>query len=658
MGQGLAPALSYTSLATESSAEMEDEDMATTRYNEIDTKISLNLSTRVKTKEDTVKFEMDVKRFKTTLWKNYQQSFNTPPSSTDTLDLVDHMLDCYGLEACLQITQTILGEMGRSREISFLQALCIRNEVRQSLCETLKRKYGGECEDLAIQEEKRQFDEVFTDLFISSTYDNGPNIEHEVMNIEKLDSNQTAGMHISTKDIFSAERLQHSNIRLILLTGVAGSGKSTAVRKLILDWIEEQSQQHNSFLFPLPFRELKQFEGSNISLLQIIRTLYPETIKLRNEDFRCDDCPIMFVFDGLDDYSGKLDFENTELLCDHTEQTTLNTIVVNILRGRLLYRGLFLVTLRSQVKRCIPWDTPYDEIEMRGFDDPEKDKYFKRIFKDPAQADRVIAYVRSSKTLSIMCHLPLFCSLVANECRRIFREQGTQAELPRGITYMYTKLMLALIRQQRAFRAPDRSPDEERDFLMKLGKLAFSMLEKGHFKITKSNWKDTGISDEEAVINSGLCTQYLTKPFVLFHEKVLSFIHPTMQEYLAALYAFLSFVNQGKNIFEQQLKNKLKGMFKGQKPMELYKSAVDRSLLCEDGKLDIFLRFLFGMSLQTNLDILQPLCTLSTKWPTVTEDAAALIRKKIRENQYSCRNLNLQHCLEELGVCVSEAVSS
>ncbi|XP_071316669.1 NLR family CARD domain-containing protein 3 [Trachinotus anak] len=706
VGRGPSPAMSYMSLTTSgSSVEMDDEDGSFTRVElqrtdsysscySFDSDDCEKRTPKVKSKDETVSepsdtpelvqprnesrhpsltvsftfkaisntlgrlSEGDVMRFKTMLWRRYPQSFSTPPQGMDKVDLVDRLLECYSLEVSLQITKAVLEEIGHKRLVNYLQSLCIRNEVRHDLCETLKRKYGEVCEDLPMQEEKRQFDDVFTNLFISSTCDNGPNIEHEVMKIEKLDSNREAGSSVSTKEIFSTERLVHSNIRLILLTGVAGSGKSMAIRRLVLDWIEEQSQQHSSFLFPLPFRELKQFEGSRISLLEIIQTLYPETKKLRDEDYKCEDCPIMFVFDGLDEYSGKLDFENTELLGDLTDLTTLNIIVVNLLRGRLLYRGLFLVTTRSQVRRAIPWDTHYDEIEVRGFCDPEKDEFFKRRFKDPDQVARVIAYINSSKTLRIMCHLPLFCSLVADECLRIFSEQGTQAELPRSITYMYTKLVLALIRQHRAFRAPDRNPEEERDFLMKLGKLAFNMLENGQFKITRSDWKDTGISDEEAVINSGLCTQYVTKPFVLFHEKVFSFIHPTVQEYLAALYAFLSFTNQGKNIFEQQLRGKFKGMFKGHKAMELYKSAVDRSLLCEDGKLDIFLRFLFGLSLPTNLELLQPFCTSPLKWPSLIEDAAALIRKRTRENQSPGRNDNLQRCLEELGVLASGAVSS
>lgn len=526
--------------------------------------------------------------------------------------------------------------------------------MRYELCETLRRKYSKVCDNSAMGEEEKPLDDLFTRLYISTTSNNGPNIEHEVLTIGKLDSNQEPGKLLATEDIFSAERLKESYTKLLLIIGVAGSGKSELVRRLILDWIEGRSHQHVTFLFPLPFRELKQFEGSEISLLEIIQTLYPAAKKLRDEDYECQECQMMFVFDGLDEYSETVDFENTKLLTDHTEPASLNTIVVNLLRDRLLYRGLFVVTSRPQVQRYVPWDLVYDEIEVRGFRETEKDEYFRSRFQDPDQANRVIANINSVQTLRIMCHLPLFCSLLADEYECIFRKEGPNAEMPRRITGMYTKLLLVLTRQNRQFRASDHCQSKEIDFLMNLGQLAFNMLEQGNYKITKSDWKKVGIDEVEAVINSGLCTQYITRPFVLCQEKVLSFIHPTMQEYLAALYAFLSFCNKERNIFEQQSRKKLKGLIKVHKAMEVYKSAVDISLQREDRKLDIFLRFLFGMAARDNLELLQPFCT-SSIGSTFTEGAATLIRKKITENRNPCRNSILQHCLEELGVCTSEA---
>lgn len=511
------------------------------------------------------------------------------------------------------------------------------------------------CEDSSQQEQKRPFDDVFADLHITSTCNNGPNIEHEVLQIEKLDSNRDAGRRLSTKDIWSSESAEQVTRRLVVLIGAAGSGKSMAVRRLILDWVERRAHQHVSFLFPVPFRELKQFEDSEVSLLHIVQTLYPETRKLRDKDYR--DCKMMFVFDGLDEYSKDLDFQNTKLLSDYAEPADLNVLVVNLLRERLHYSSLVLVTSRPQVKAYVPWDTIYDEMELRGFCDPGKEEYFRKRFPQPDQAARVIAHIDSVRTLRVMCHLPLFCSLVANEYERLFREQGTRAELPRSLTCIYTKLLLTLARQRRRFRAPDRSPNDQKGFLVSLGELAFRMLERGRFAISKSDWREAGLSETEAVINSGLCTQYVTKPFVLEQENVLSFIHPTVQEYLAALYAYLSFTDLEKNVFKNQAKHKLKGLIKGRGVMELYMCAVDRSLLYEDGRLDLFLRFLFGMATDANLELLRPCCASSATPASFVKDAAALLGKKIRETSRSDRKSNLQRCLEELGVPATQAAS-
>nr|XP_043898008.1 protein NLRC3 isoform X2 [Solea senegalensis] len=591
--------------------------------------------------------ERALTKFKTMLCTRCPRSFHADVQYMDMVNLVDRLLECHSL-ASLNVTVTILEEIGEKKMAADIRNVCVRNEVRYDLSETLKREYGEMCVNMDGREERRPFDDIYANLYISSTCDNGPNIEHEVMTIEKLDSNQEPGKPLSTEDIFTTKTIEWSSKKLMLMTGVAGSGKSMAVRRLILDWAKGQSHHDVSFIFPLSLKELKQFEGSTISLLEIIQTLYPEAKKLRNGDFRCEDCKIMFILDGIDEYNEVLDFYNTTLLSDPTSPATLNIIVVNLLRGRLVHHGLLLVTSRPQVRSCIPWDTHYDEMEVRGFCDPYKDEYFNRRFKDPDQAAQVLAYINSVTTLRIMCHLPLFCSLIADEYDCVFRKQGTRTELPRSITYMYTKLMLELAQRR---RGPECSSDKKRDLLMNLGKMALEMLEQHKFKVAMYDWKNTEM-EEEAVNNSGLCMEYLTKPLILFDEKMLSFIHPTVQEYMAALYAFLSFTNEGKNIFEEQLKGKgkFRGIFKVPKVTDLYKAAVDRSLSCADGKLDIFLRFLCGMACRTNLELLQPFLTSSAHQSSVVEDVAALIRKRMREKRFPGRNDNLQRCLAELGV--------
>lgn len=612
------------------------------------------------------------------LWTYYPQHFSSS-HSMDQVDLVDRLLECFSLELSVQITKTILAKMNKKKEVDRLRDMCTRSKyicslnvllltttfilsilcrtlhntflflsdvVRYELSQTLREKYGEICEGFCMTEQKMPFDDVYTDLHMLSVGNNGPNIEHEIVAIEKPKSRQKQGEKITSADILPSKSVEESYIKLMLLTGVAGSGKSMLVRRIVLDWVEERSHKDLSFVFPVSFRELKQFESSKLSVVDLIHRLYPETKKLNDEDFKCYDCQMMFIFDGLDEYNGNIDFSSVEIHSDPQEPATLNAIVVNLLRGRLLHRSLLLFTSRPLVKSCIPWDTPYSEVEVQGFCDPEKDEFFRKRFKDPNQAARVIDYVKSSKTLYIMCHLPLFCSLVAGEWQSVFTGKGTQLEPPRSITYMYTKLLLTL-RHLRQFRSPALKPDEEKEFLMKLGSQALTMLEQAKFHVVKTEWPD--INDSEAVVLFGLCTEYVISPVVLYYEKIMGFIHPTMQEYLAALYTFLTLKNQDKNVLDQA-KSKLKGLFKGHKIMELYKGAVERSLQHDDGRMDIFLRFLFGMAHKTNQELLRPFYKSSAKVENLTEDAASLIRKKLKDNLNPNRNSSLQRCLEELGV--------
>lgn len=588
----------------------------------------------------------NLEKFKMVLWQCYPQSFITSQQNMDIVDIVDRMLECYSLQVSLQITKTLLQELEQKKLINFLEDLQIENEVRYDLCKRLKKMYGPR-EDSAAEGERRPLDDVYTNLYIKSVGDNGPNIEHEVMNIQKLETKN--GKDLSIKDIFSTDWMNERSDELILLSGVAGCGKSTAIRKLILDWSEQKTHEHISLLFPLPFKELKRFEDADISFLDIIQTLYPETKKLKQEHYRSSEFKLMYIFDGLEEVTGNIDFEKTMLVFDITEPAKLNVLIVNILRGKLLNYSVCLLTSRPLVDFFIPWDTHHSVFEVLGFQEGDREKYFQKRFIDRGQAARVIAYVKSSITLHIMCHLPLFCSLVADICQSIFNAQGSQAELPRGITYMYTKLFLALIH---GCRKVSQTPNDKQKFIMALGKRAFAMLEKGEYHLPINYHKDDGepVDEHEAVTYSGLCTQFYTKPHLFVDEKIFSFIHPTMQEYVAALYAFLTVINEDKSVFEQEPKARLARMFKGNKKgcMDLYKTALERSLLCEDGKLDIFMRFLFGLSNRSNNELIQQFFTSSVKWMSVTKEAEALIRKKILENQYPSRKKNLELCLEEL----------
>lgn len=581
--------------------------------------------------------------FRGHLWHRYPESFSTSLQSMDIVDIVDRMLECYSLQVCLQITKTVLLQLEQKWLVGFLENIEIQNEVQYEIRERLKKTYGVfECP----RGVERPLDEVYTDLHIVSYNNNGPNVEHEVLSIKKP-GNKTPE-EISIKDIINAEFIVKDLEQMVLLSGVAGSGKSMILRKMIWEW-SNNPPNHVHLMFPLSIKELKQtFGDSDISFLDILHHFYPETKKLKEDVYDSNTFKILYVFEDLEEIIEDINFHNTPFVFKLEKPAKLKVIFASILRNHLLRCGCYVVfASRTLANFHIPFDTKHLKYEVLGFKEKAREEYFKKRFSDKSQASRVIKYVRSSRTLQTMCHLPLFCSLLGDSCQSIFNQQGPEAELQTGITLLYTRLFLALLRDH---RKEGKAKADELTFIMTLGKLAFSMLEKGQYFLCINYPEQMGPLDErEAVTYIGLSTVFYVKPMPFVDEKMFSFLHPTMQEYVAALFALLAFVNEDCNSFEAPKGRRLFPLSKSKKSnVDLFKNALERSLACEDGKMDVFVRFLFGLSSSSNIELIQQFFKDPAKWSSVEEEAEALIRKKIAENQFPARAKNLELCLEEL----------
>lgn len=589
--------------------------------------------------------QINLELFRGHLWHRYPQSFSTSLQSMDIVDIVDRMLECYSLRVSLQITKAVLQQLEQKRLVGHLEDLETQNEVHYKLRERLKKMYDViECPG----GEERPLGEVYTDLHIVSKANNGPNVEHEVMSIKKLNNKKVEDLCVA--DITSEEYLVKHREEMILLRGIAGSGKSMAVRKLIQEWCNEAPERRFKLMFVFPIKELKQaFGDSSISFLDILHHFYPETRRLTKDQLCVTKYPILYIFDGLEEISEDLNLPDEPYVFHIDKPGTLSVIITSILNRVLLRSNFFLFTTRPMPKYQIPYDTSHYTLEVLGFKEKAREEYFRKRFRDPRQADRIIAYINSSRTLQIICHLPLFCSMLSDLCQSIFNKQGPEAELPKGITQMYTRLFLALLLDHHKDR---KVPVDQLQFIMALGKRAFIMLEKGDYYMCIS-YKDEfeALDEYEASAYSGLSTVFLTKTRPFVEDKMFSFIHPTMQEYMAALYVFLTYLNEDKNLFEASKgKRSFKLSLNKKSSIDLLKYALERSLLCEDGKLDIFMRFLCGLTNSSNIELLRRFFKPTVKWTSVAEEAAALIREKLIKKQYPDRSKNLQLCLEELSL--------
>ncbi|XP_063324608.1 NLR family CARD domain-containing protein 3-like [Pelmatolapia mariae] len=245
-----------------------------------------------------------------------------------------------------------------------------------------------------------------------------------------------------------------------------------------------------------------------------------------------------------------------------------------------------------------------------------------------------------------MCHIPVFCWITATVLEDVLetREGG---QLPKTLTEMYIHFLVVQAKVKKvkydggAETDPHWSP-ESRKIIESLGKLAFDQLQKGNLIFYESDLTECGIDIRAAPVYSGVFTQIFKEERGLYQDKVFCFIHLSVQEFLAALHVHLTFINSGLNLLEEN--QTTSWWFKP----SLHQSAVNKALQSPNGHLDLFLRFLLGLSLQTNQTLLRGLLTQTGSSSQTNQEIVQYIKEKFSENLSAEKSINLFHCLNEL----------
>ncbi|XP_062340829.1 NACHT, LRR and PYD domains-containing protein 3-like [Osmerus eperlanus] len=516
----------------------------------------------------------------------------------------------------------------------------------------LKEQFQEVFEGIAKKGNATLLNKIYTDLYITEGESGEINKEHEVRQIEtasrKSAITETA---ITCNNIFKPSAGRHTPIRIVLTKGVAGIGKTVSVQKFITDWAEGLANQEIQFIFPLPFRELNLLVGEEYSLMELLHYFSMEmrTSEISNYN-------VLFVFDGLDECRLPLAFKKNKRCCDVTESTSVDVLLTNLIRGKLLPSALVWITTRPAAANQIPSECVDLVTEVRGFNDPQKDEYIMKRCSDEILAGRIISHIKASRTLYIMCHIPVFSLMCVTVLEHKLRTEKKE-KMPKTLTEMYTQfLVLQTIQKQVKYHGKaetDPHWDEESiKSIQSLGKLAFHQLEKGNLVFYDKDLTECGIDVRDASMYSGVFTQIFREERKVFQEKVFCFVHLSFQEFLAAVFVFLSFVNNKQNLMSEtpsaSSSKKLLALFKEKPEVRFYKSAVDKALQSKNGQLDLFLRFLLGLSMESNQTDLRGLLTQTRSNTQSHEKTVKYIKKNIRKNISPERCMNLFHCLNEL----------
>ncbi|KAK2879103.1 hypothetical protein Q8A67_019894 [Cirrhinus molitorella] len=564
----------------------------------------------------------------------------------------------------------------------------MRQTVKDQHKTSMRNKYERLFEGIKLVENQTLLNRIYTELYIIEGESEEVNEEHEVLQMEK--TTRTQYTSVNCNDIFKPLHEpgceEKDQIKTVLTKGIAGIGKTVSVQKFILDWTEGKANQDIDFMFVLPFRELNLIKDHQYSLHRLLLDFHPELQDLTSETY--EECKVVFIFDGLDESRITPMFTDDENVCDVNESSSVGVLMSNLIRGELLSSALIWITSRPAAANQIPSKYINRVTEIQGFNEHQKEKYFRKSIRDEHEASRVISHIKRSRSLHIMCHIPVFCWISATVLQNLLK-QDHNAEIPQTLTEMYIHFLLTQINmrnQKYEERDPKTLQKTNRDVIVKLAELAFKQLMKGNVMFYEEDLIESGINVTDASVYSGICTEIFKEESVIHQRKVYCFIHLSFQEFLAAFFVFYSHVDNNDESLRLILKeinnwyswqsslshsSSLVGIaptydavapcepssippplsFSPLLPVipplpyqrkmknslyEVLNPIIAKSLQSKNGHLDLFLRFLLGVSLEFNQRLLSDLLTHTVN----SSETIMTIRRYIRDTIKGAEHLS------------------
>ncbi|XP_056887076.1 NLR family CARD domain-containing protein 3-like isoform X10 [Takifugu flavidus] len=500
---------------------------------------------------------------------------------------------------------------------------------------------------------------IYTELYITEGQSEEVDTQHEVRQLERTSKKNLQDTPIKCQDIFKVLSEQQRHIRVVLTNGVAGVGKTFSVQKFSLDWAEGLENQDISLVLPLSWRELNLIRDEQHSLLSLLHVFHPTLQKIRAEDLTV--WKLLFIFDGLDESRFSLGFKKHQVISDVTQVSSVGVLLVNLIQGNLLPSALIWITSRPAAAYQIPPSCVDRITEVRGFTDSQKEEYFRRRFSDEDLSKRIISHIKASRSLHIMCLIPVFCWITAIVLEDMMtRDQ--RGELPKTLTDLYSHFLRVQIKRKKQKYGGKQRPEElteaDKELLLKLGWLAFEHLEKGNIMFYSEDLERCGLDVSEVSVYSGVCTEIFKRESVISQKSVYCFVHLSVQEFLAAVYMFHCYTRKDAAVIYQFLKYSKPIRFSGFAGLlnndpatsldDFLRRALMKSLESENGHLDLFVRFLHGLSLESNQRILGGLLDQMDSHPETIQKVLNYL-KEVNSNKTSPdRSINIFHCLMEM----------
>ncbi|XP_055360605.1 NACHT, LRR and PYD domains-containing protein 12-like [Betta splendens] len=268
-----------------------------------------------------------------------------------------------------------------------------------------------------------------------------------------------------------------------------------------------------------------------------------------------------------------------------------------------------------------------------------------------------MSHIKMSRSLHIMCHIPVFCWITATVLEDLLktREGG---ELPKTLTEMYAEFL-----GFQMDRTKDKyGPEQSSNYIKSLAKLAFKQLLKGNMIFYEEDLKESGINVRGASVCSGVFTEiFKQEQGRKTKDKMFSFVHLSVQEFLAAVHMMLCYTNGKMKRLGEFLKDckHTESILKKTKQLFVYPSTLSslhdvlsrimfKSLQSPSGHLDLFVRFLHGLCLESNQRILGGLLGHTENSPETIQRIIYNLKQIDSDEISPDRSINIFHCLMEM----------
>ncbi|XP_051777863.1 NACHT, LRR and PYD domains-containing protein 3-like isoform X2 [Erpetoichthys calabaricus] len=376
---------------------------------------------------------------------------------------------------------------------------------------------------------------------------------------------------IWTEQLFRRSPGSETDPNIVVVSGVAGIGKTTMVQKIMFDWARGTQYQRFAFVFLFKFRELNLLDTETepqMPLTRLIVRHYKYLNDPRLREILKKPESLLFIFDGLDEYKHKLDFTQ-ERLCSNPEKDyfPVHSLVTSLVRRTLLKGCTVLITTRPTALETLDMERVDRFAEILGFFPEQRLMYFKKFFGDADRGSEAFHYVEENAILYTMCFNPSYCWIICSVLKSHFMiPEEERGAAPRTVTELFVMFLHNILTNHK------REGKDQQGILIKVGKMAYhGLVNRNLVFYDKFEMSTFGLRPVlSSPFLSGFLKEILQRESTLEHT-TYTFYHLTLQEFMAACSFYLD-------------------------PSGGIEELLEKLDSCEDGRFEILTRFLAGLA--------------------------------------------------------------